>query len=228
MRLSSTRFPPKSQSSLIPRAAQLRRAISGCRDGEEPAGGKKRAERTLAGHEKTIASFAVSGYESHVFFMRRADVRIPSLIGGHMFWTTVAYAMAPSPGGEAQTWSTLGSFALILAVFYFLLIRPQQKRAKEQKAMLEALRKGDEVITSGGIYGRIVETQEKCLIIDLGETQVKILRSAVTSVPTAASPAPREKERKGRKEARKAGSSDEDTRARDAESDTENGKDRSR
>ncbi|MDR2076561.1 MAG: preprotein translocase subunit YajC [Desulfovibrio sp.] len=109
-----------------------------------------------------------------------------------MFWTTAAYAMAPGPGGEAQTWSTFGSLALIFAVFYFLLIRPQQKRAKEQKAMLEALRKGDEVITSGGLMGRIVDTQDKFLLVDLGETKVKILRSAVTSVPTAA-PAPKDK-----------------------------------
>ena len=113
-----------------------------------------------------------------------------------MLWTTAAYAMAPGPGGEAQTWSTFGSLALIFAVFYFLLIRPQQKRAKEQKAMLEALRKGDEVITTGGIMGRIVEPQEKFLLVDLGETKVKILRSAVASVPTAA-PAPREKASKG-------------------------------
>lgn len=144
-----------------------------------------------------------------------------------MFWTTVAYAMAPGPGGEAQTWSTLASFALILAVFYFLLIRPQQRRAKEQKAMLEALRKGDVVITSGGIYGTIVDTQEKFLILDLGETKVKVLRSAVTSVPTAGSPAPRERERKGKKEARKTGQ-DEDARARGAESDKEDGGDESR
>jgi preprotein translocase subunit YajC len=117
-----------------------------------------------------------------------------------MFWTTAAYAMAPGPGGEAQTWTTFGSLGLIFAVFYFLLIRPQQKRAKEQRAMLDALRKGDEVITNGGIYARIVETQDKFLIVDLGETKVKILRSAVASVPTAA-PAPREKERKGKKDA---------------------------
>ncbi|MDR2162078.1 MAG: preprotein translocase subunit YajC [Desulfovibrio sp.] len=120
-----------------------------------------------------------------------------------MFWTTVAYAMAPGPGGEAQTWSTFGSLALIFAVFYFLLIRPQQKRAKEQKAMLEALRRGDEVVTGSGLFGRVVDLEDKTLILDLGETKVKILRSSVVSVPSSA-PAPREKERKGKKDAKKA------------------------
>jgi preprotein translocase subunit YajC len=139
-----------------------------------------------------------------------------------MFWTTAAYAMAPGPGGEAQTWSTFASLGLIFAVFYFLLIRPQQKRAKEQRAMLEALRKGDEVITNGGLFARIVETQDKYLIVDLGETKAKILRSAVSSVPTAASPAPRDK--KSKKEAKKS-EADDSARARTADSEKDDGKD---
>jgi preprotein translocase subunit YajC len=141
-----------------------------------------------------------------------------------MFWTTAAYAMAPGPGGEAQTLSTFAPLILIFVVFYFLLIRPQQKRAKEQKAMLEALRKGDEVITNSGFTGRIVETQDKFLVVDLGDARVKMLRSAIASV-TSGAPAP--KERRSKREAKKA-ETDDTVRARSADDETEDGKDESR
>ena len=58
----------------------------------------------------------------------------------------------------------------MLAIFYFLLIRPQQKRAKQHKAMLEALKKGDQVLTTGGLVGRVVDIDGDILSIDLGST----------------------------------------------------------
>ena len=63
-----------------------------------------------------------------------------------------AQAGAPAAGFDSQIFVLIA----MLAVFYFILIRPQMKRAKEQKAMIEALQKGDEVIAAGGIVGKIV------------------------------------------------------------------------
>ena len=71
---------------------------------------------------------------------------------------------------------------LIVVVFYFLLIRPQQKRAKQHKAMLEALKKGDQVLTTGGLVGRVVDIDGDILSIDLGSTTVSLGRAYVVSV----------------------------------------------
>lgn len=103
-----------------------------------------------------------------------------------MFWTTAAYAMGGAPpGGADGAAGGLGAFVpliLMFAVFYFLLIRPQQKRAKEHKNMLAAIKRGDEVVTAGGLYGRVLETADDHLIVDLGDTKVKVSRAAISAV----------------------------------------------
>jgi preprotein translocase subunit YajC len=90
---------------------------------------------------------------------------------------------------------------LIFVVFYFLLIRPQQRKAKEQKAMLEALRRGDRVVTGGGIIGtvaRVVSPEE--IVVEIAEgVRVRVLRSTIANVlakpdPAAAREAAREKD----------------------------------
>ena len=74
-------------------------------------------------------------------------------------------------------------FIILFIVFYFLLIRPQSKRAKEHKKMVEALGKGDEVITQGGVYGKITEVGEEAVTVELADgVQVKLQRAAVASV----------------------------------------------
>ena len=70
---------------------------------------------------------------------------------------------------------------LMFAVFYFLLIRPQQKRTKEHKAMLANLHRGDEVITAGGIFGSIHELGDDYVVLDLGDTKIKVLRTSISS-----------------------------------------------
>lgn len=100
-----------------------------------------------------------------------------------MFWATNAHAMGGAGGGGEP--SGLISFIpliLMFAVFYFLLIRPQQKRAKEHRETVNNLKRGDEVITAGGLYGRVLETAEQYLMVDLGDTKVKLSRSAVSAV----------------------------------------------
>ena len=73
---------------------------------------------------------------------------------------------------------------LIFVIFYFFLIRPQQKRVKDHKAMVESLKRGDEVITSGGIIGTVDKVMEDDRIeVIIGEnTKVQIIRSTITSL----------------------------------------------
>ena len=72
---------------------------------------------------------------------------------------------------------------LIFVVFYFLLIRPQAKRAKEHKAMVSALAVGEEVVTSGGILGKVVEAGEQFLTVEIASgVQVKVQRHTITQV----------------------------------------------
>ena len=120
-----------------------------------------------------------------------------------MSFVEIAHAMAPQAGGggEANLFASLMPFALIFIVFYFLLIRPQQKKAKEQKAMISGLKKGDPVITAGGMYGRIVEVDGDVMIVDLGETKVTMGRGYLSAAPQAKQAVPPvKKEKKGKKE----------------------------
>lgn len=73
---------------------------------------------------------------------------------------------------------------LMFVIFYFLLIRPQQKRQKEQEQMVKALKKGDRVVTVGGIIGTVVGTKEKEVVIKVGDDEVKLelLRSSISQV----------------------------------------------
>jgi preprotein translocase subunit YajC len=71
-------------------------------------------------------------------------------------------------------------FLLILVVFYFMIIRPQQKKIAEQDKMIKALKRGDRVITSGGIYGKITKLEDDTLTIEIADNvNIKMLRSQV-------------------------------------------------
>jgi preprotein translocase subunit YajC len=99
----------------------------------------------------------------------------------------IAYAMAPSPGGGAdQGIGFLGSILpliLIFVIFYFLLIRPQQKRAKEHRKMVENLKKGDKVITSGGVYGLIEAVGTNTVTVKIAENvKVKFSKGNIAVV----------------------------------------------
>lgn len=93
-------------------------------------------------------------------------------------------AMAPQGGeGTGQLMSTLIMFGAIFAIFYFMIIRPQQKRAKEREKLLSNLEKGDKVVTSGGIHGVIAGLDEKTVLLQISEnTKIKIDRSGIGSV----------------------------------------------
>ena len=93
-----------------------------------------------------------------------------------------AYAQAAG-GAQPNAFVQLLPLVLIFVVFYFLLIRPQAKRAKEHKAMVAALGVGDEVATAGGILGKVTETGYQFLTLEVAEgVRVKVQRHTVTSV----------------------------------------------
>ena len=90
-----------------------------------------------------------------------------------------AFAQAAPAGGDAGLMSFL-PIILMFVLLYFLMIRPQMKRAKEQKAMIEALQKGDEVVTAGGIVGRITKLTDQYVTVEVApNTELVVQRSAV-------------------------------------------------
>ena len=90
-----------------------------------------------------------------------------------------AYAQALGGGDPGGLMSFL-PIVLMFVLLYFLMIRPQMKRAKEQKAMIEALQKGDEVVTAGGLVGRITKLGEQYLTLEIApNTEIVLQRSAV-------------------------------------------------
>ncbi len=94
-------------------------------------------------------------------------------------------AMSQPGGGDSGQgmMSTLIFFGLIFLIFYFMILRPQQKRTKERTKMLDAVKKGDKIVTSGGLHGKVVNVDEKTLLIDVGDnTKLKFERSAVSAV----------------------------------------------
>ena len=99
------------------------------------------------------------------------------------FLISPAYAQsAPAAGSGADFLSFLPLVA-IFVVFYFLMLRPQQKRAKETKAMLEALQKGDEVVTAGGIVGRIAKLSDQYAAIEVASgVELNVQRQAIAQV----------------------------------------------
>jgi preprotein translocase subunit YajC len=90
-----------------------------------------------------------------------------------------AFAQAPAGGADAGLMGFL-PIILMFVLLYFLMIRPQMKRAKETKAMIEALQKGDEIVALGGLVGKIVELSDQYATLEVSpETKVMIQRQAV-------------------------------------------------
>jgi preprotein translocase subunit YajC len=87
-------------------------------------------------------------------------------------------------GAQANPLLAMLPFLLMFVVFYFLLIKPQKKRQKEHQTMVEALKKGDKVVTTGGILGTVSGVKDKTLILKVGEgeTKIEFLKSAVSIV----------------------------------------------
>lgn len=98
------------------------------------------------------------------------------------FLISDAWAQAQSAGAGATMMSLL-PMLLIFAVFYFLLIRPQQRRQKEHREMVAALQKGDEVLTNGGILGKVTSVSDTYVGLNIAEgMEIKLQRASVAQV----------------------------------------------
>jgi preprotein translocase subunit YajC len=99
--------------------------------------------------------------------------------------------MGAQPGGEgapgAGGFMTFLPFIAIIAIFYFLIIRPQNKKQKDTQKMLQALKKGDKVVTIGGIHGTIQTVREQSVILKVDDsTKIEFNRSAISGIVTVA------------------------------------------
>ena len=104
---------------------------------------------------------------------------------------TEAYAQAQ--GGAGDAFVSFLPFLAILAIMYFLLIRPQQKKAKQHREMVAALRRGDAVVTAGGIVGRVVRVRDgdDRINVEIAKgVEAEIVRSTITAVVSKSDPLP--------------------------------------
>lgn len=106
-------------------------------------------------------------------------------------FVTPAYAQAGAAPGGGDFLTSLIPLVLIFIIFYFLLIRPQQKRAKEHKNMVENLRRNDRVVTAGGIVGKVTKVgEDEEIEVEIADgVRVKVYRSTITTVLAKSEPA---------------------------------------
>lgn len=97
-------------------------------------------------------------------------------------WLATAYAQAPGPGTPPGFGPFMGfaPFLIILVMFYFMLIRPQQQKLKKHKAMLDAMKKGDRVVTKGGLHGLVVNIAKDVITLQIADNvRVRVDREAI-------------------------------------------------
>ena len=95
----------------------------------------------------------------------------------------LAMGPQPQPGQPAPPfWRSLVPLVLLVVVFYFALIRPQQKKAKDHAELLKAVRPGDKVVTTGGVVGVIVTVKEKTLSMRSADSKFEITKSAIAEI----------------------------------------------
>jgi preprotein translocase subunit YajC len=95
--------------------------------------------------------------------------------------------MSPSPAGAGQTptapgWVNFVPLLLMVFVFYFIFIRPQQKKSKELQNLLGSLKSGDKVVTSSGIVGTVVTVKERTVSLRSADTKIEVLKSAIAEI----------------------------------------------
>lgn len=106
-------------------------------------------------------------------------------------FATPAFAQATGVAGAGSAFSSFVPLVLIFAIMYFLMIRPQQKKLKEHRAMVDALRRGDQVVTAGGIVGKVVKVGEDGIVeVEIAEgVKVRIVRQTISQVMNKTEPA---------------------------------------
>ena len=106
-------------------------------------------------------------------------------------FVTPAFAQTAGAAGAGSAFASFLPLVLIFAIMYFLLIRPQQKKVKEMRAMVDALRRGDQVLTQGGIIGKVTKVgDDGVLEVEIADgVKVKILKHTITQVMNKTEPA---------------------------------------
>jgi preprotein translocase subunit YajC len=101
-----------------------------------------------------------------------------------------AFAQAAAPGGAASSLISFVPIVIIFAIMYVLMIRPQQKKVKEHRAMIEAVRRGDQVVTGGGMIGKVTKVNEGEVEVELApNVKVRVVKSTLTQVMSKTEPA---------------------------------------
>ncbi|PZO66036.1 MAG: preprotein translocase subunit YajC [Paracoccus denitrificans] len=104
-------------------------------------------------------------------------------------FVTPAYAQAASAGGGASAFAQFVPLILIFVIMYFLILRPQQKKAAQHRAMVEALKKGDNVVTQGGILGKVTSVRDNEAEIEVASgVRIRVVRASISQVVTAQAP----------------------------------------
>jgi preprotein translocase subunit YajC len=107
---------------------------------------------------------------------------------------TLALSQPPGPPGTqpnptGQTVYMFGMMAVMFIIFYFILIRPQQKKARDHAQLLKSLKPGDKVVTNGGILGVVIAVKDKSVSLRSADTKLEVLKSAVTEITERATTA---------------------------------------
>jgi len=103
-------------------------------------------------------------------------------------------SFAQGAGGGSGLLSTLLMFGAMFAILYFILIRPQQKQQKKHQALLAGLKRGDEVILSSGIIGKVFSVEDRVVILEVGDkTKLRVLKQAVQGIVGAEESSPPQK-----------------------------------
>lgn len=86
-------------------------------------------------------------------------------------------------GGAGSTIFFVGQFVLIGLIFWFLIIRPQQKRAKEHRDLIDAVKRGDQVVTAGGIVGKVTKVEDRMVEVEIASgVKVRVIKSTLTDI----------------------------------------------
>ena len=97
--------------------------------------------------------------------------------------TSAATSDTAGAGAGGSMWTTFITFGVIILIFYFLIIRPQRKRDKEAKAMIDAIKKGDKVVTIGGIRGTVAVVKDSTVVLKVDDnTRIEFSKSAISQV----------------------------------------------
>jgi preprotein translocase subunit YajC len=102
-----------------------------------------------------------------------------------MWFISPAYAQTGGPGGMGELFNLIVPMLMVFVIFYFFMIRPQQQRMKQHRATIDSIRRGDTVVTSGGIVGKVTKVSEGSAEIEVeiaDNTRVRVIKSTVAEV----------------------------------------------